>query len=57
MSINGSVATSLADDLVDTEQDIMFGGTGHDWFLGNLTAPNADVLPDYFLLLDKKTSL
>jgi Ca2+-binding RTX toxin-like protein len=47
----------LSDDLDDTERDVLFGGPGRDWFLGNLVGSNADVLLDYMVLFDKKSSL
>jgi Ca2+-binding RTX toxin-like protein len=51
------LASSLADDLDDTEQDVLFGGGERDWLLGNLTGANADAALDFLLNHDKKTSL
>ncbi|HND50926.1 MAG TPA: right-handed parallel beta-helix repeat-containing protein, partial [Pirellulaceae bacterium] len=56
--LQDSDLTSLADDVVDTEKDSIWGGAAADWILGNLWSGSSpyDLLNDYNAATDKRTS-
>lgn len=55
--IDSDLDTSLADDMDDSERDLLIGDAGRDWFFGNTIGPGFDFFADFASLLDRKKSL